>query len=90
MFDMNFINDVAKQFSDKLPPEAKKFKKELDKNFRVVLQSVFSKLNLVTREEFDVQKGVLEKTRAKINRLGKNITELEKYLPKSKTKKKSK
>lgn len=87
MFDMNFINAMAKQFSDKLPPEAKKFKKELDKNFRSVLGSVFSKLNLVTREEFNIQKGVLAKTRAKINLLEKDLVQLEKHLPKSKTKK---
>lgn len=90
MFDMNFINDMAKQFSDKLPPGVNKFKKELDKNFRSVLQTVFSKLELVTREEFNVQKGVLAKTRAKIKLLEKHITELENHLPKAKLKKGSK
>jgi BMFP domain-containing protein YqiC len=87
MFDMNFINDMAKQFGDKLPPGVNKFKKELDKNFRTVLQSVFSKLDLVTREEFTVQKGVLAKTRAKLTLLEKHVAELEKHLPKSKPKK---
>ncbi len=90
MFDINFINDLAKQFSEKLPPGVNKFKKELDKNFRTVLQSVFSKLDLVTREEFNIQKGVLAKTRAKISLLEKHVVELEKHLPKPKSKKKSK
>lgn len=90
MFDINFINDLAKQFGDKLPPGVNKFKKELDKNFRTVLQSVFLKLDLVTREEFNVQKGVLAKTRAKISLLKKHVAELEKSLPKSKPKQRRK
>ncbi len=90
MINIDSINDMARQFSAKLPPETKKFKKELDKNFRAVLQSVFSKLELVTREEFNVQKGVLAKTRAKLNILEKTITELEKHSPKTKVKKKGK
>jgi ubiquinone biosynthesis accessory factor UbiK len=90
MLDMNFINDLAKQFSEKLPPGVNKFKKELDKNFRTVLQSVFSKLDLVTREEFNIQKGVLAKTRAKISLLEKHVVELEKHLLKPKAKKRIK
>lgn len=87
MFDMNFINDIAKQFSDKLPPGAKKFKHDLDKNFRAVLQTVFTKLDLVTREEFNIQKSVLTKTRAKINTLAKQLKQLEAHSPKAKLKK---
>jgi ubiquinone biosynthesis accessory factor UbiK len=84
MFDSDFINDVTKRLSDCIPPNLSKFKKDLEKNFRVVLQSVFSKLDLVTREEFNVQKGVLLKTRAKLNLLEKQIAELETHLPKAK------
>jgi BMFP domain-containing protein YqiC len=87
MFDINFINDIAKQFTDKLPPGAKKFKHELDKNLRAALQSVFAKLDLVTREEFNIQKGVLTKTRAKISVLAKQLDQLEKHLSKNKIKK---
>ena len=90
MLDIDSINDLSKQFRDKLPPGVNKFKKELDKNFRTVLQSVFSKLDLVTREEFNVQKGVLAKTRAKIRLLEKHVLELEEHLPKPKAKKKNK
>ena len=90
MFDMNFINDMAKRLSDSLPPGLSKFKKDLEKNFRAVLQSVFAKFDLVTREEFNVQKGVLTKTRAKISLLEKQVTELEKHLSKTKPQKRSK
>lgn len=56
MFDTKFIEDTVKRLTESLPPGLNKFKKELEKNFRAILQSVFSKLELVTREEFDVQK----------------------------------
>lgn len=87
MFDMNFINDITKRLSDSLPPGLNKFKADLEKNFYAVLQSVFSKLDLVTREEFNVQKGVLTKTRAKLSILEKHVTELEKQLPRPKARK---
>ena len=61
--------------------------KDLEKNFRAILQSMFAKLDLITREEFDVQKKVLTKTRAKINALEKQVVHLEHHLSKSKPKK---
>lgn len=84
MFDMNFIDDAVKRLSESLPPGFNKFKKDLEKNFRAILQSMFAKLDLVTREEFDVQKKVLAKTRTKINALEK---QLENHFSKSKAKK---
>lgn len=87
MFDTKFIDDTVKKLSESLPPGLNKFKNELEKNFRVILQSIFAKLDLVTREEFDVQKKVLTKTRIKINTLEKKITYLENHLAKSKNKK---
>jgi ubiquinone biosynthesis accessory factor UbiK len=87
MFDTKFIDDAVKRLSESLPPGLSKFKKELEKNFRAILQSMFAKLDLVTREEFDVQKKVLTKTRIKINALEKQIAYLENHLAKPKSKK---
>lgn len=87
MFDTKFIDDTVKRLSESLPPGLSKFKKELEKNFRAILQSMFTKLELVTRDEFDVQKKVLTKTRVKINALEKQINDLENHLPKPKIKK---
>lgn len=87
MFDTKFIDDTVKRLSESLPPGLNKFKKDLEKNFRAILQSMFAKLDLVTREEFDVQKKVLTKTRIKINTLEKQIAYLENYLTKPKSKK---
>jgi hypothetical protein len=51
--------------------------KDLEKNLRAVLQSVFSKLDLVTREEFDVQQAVLLRTREKLEALEAKVAALE-------------
>ncbi len=52
--------------------------KDLEKNLRAVLQGVFAKLDLVTREEFDVQQAVLLKTREKLEALETRVAEMEK------------
>ena len=51
--------------------------KDLEKNMRALLTQGFAKLDLVTREEFDVQTQVLERTREKLSALEARITELE-------------
>ena len=52
--------------------------KDLEKNLRAVLQSVFAKLDLVTREDFEVQQAVLLKTREKLEALEARVAEMEK------------
>lgn len=51
---------------------------DIEKNLRAVLQSVFTKLDMVSREEFDVQTEVLVRTRAKLEQLEARLAELEK------------
>lgn len=51
--------------------------KDLERNVRAVLSSVFSRLDLVTREEFDVQREVLLRTRERLNELERKVAELE-------------
>ena len=51
---------------------------DLEKNLRALLQSAFSRLDLVTREEFDVQREVLARTRAKLQELEAKLAESEK------------
>jgi BMFP domain-containing protein YqiC len=51
--------------------------KDLEKNVRAVLSSVFSRLDLVTREEFDVQREVLLRTRERMNELERKLAEIE-------------
>lgn len=82
MLNPNFIEDMVKRLSDAIPPTFQAIKSDMERNFRAVLQSTFAKLDLVTREEFDAQVGVLAKTRAKLEALEKHITVLEAQLVK--------
>ena len=52
-------------------------REDLEQNFRSVLRASLNKLDLVTREEFDVQEAVLAKTRAKLEALEKQVKALE-------------
>ena len=77
MFDPKAIEDIAKRLSDSVPASFSNLKEELEKNFHAVLQSALGTLDLVTREEFDVQKAVLAKTRSKVEEMEKRVAEME-------------
>lgn len=51
---------------------------DIEKNLRAVLQGIFAKLDLVTREEFDVQQAVLLRTREKLDALETKVADMEK------------
>ena len=80
MFDPKSIDDIATRLSDAIPPGFSSLKDDMEKNFRAILQGVFAKMDLVTREEFEVQKGVLAKTRSKLEDLEKRVAEMEQQL----------
>ncbi len=84
MFDSKFFDALSKKLTDVLPDSFHDAKKDLEKNFHSVLQSAFSKLDLVTRDEFDVQTKVLSKTRLKLEELAEKIEELEEEKKKKK------
>ena len=54
--------------------------KDLEKNLRALLSNAFSRLDLVSREEFDVQREVLARTRAKLAELESRLAELEQHV----------
>lgn len=80
MLNTDFIDNLVKHLSDAIPPSMQAVKADLERNFRAILQSILAKFELVTREEFDVQVGVLAKTRAKLEALEQEILVLEKEL----------
>jgi ubiquinone biosynthesis accessory factor UbiK len=80
MFDPKSIDDIASRLADTIPAGLQNLKEDLDKNFHAVLQSALGKLDLVTREEFEVQKAVLAKTRSKLEDLEKRVAELEQHV----------
>ena len=71
------IDKLAKMLAEELPQSLKSVRDDLEKNFRSVLQSGLSKLDLVTREEFDVQEAVLQRTREKLEALVARLEQLE-------------
>ena len=78
MLEPRFFDDLARRLANALPTGVKEFQEDVEKNLRAVLQASLSKLDLVTREEFDVQARVLARTREKLDKLEKTITALEK------------
>ncbi len=83
MIDPKVFDDMARRLADSLPSGLKVLREDLQKNFRAIIQSVLGKMDLVTREEFDVQTQVLARTRAKLEQLEQEITELESKLQES-------
>ena len=77
MIDPPTFDELTKRFVEALPPSVRQFQVEMEKNLHAALQATFAKLDLVTREEFAVQQGVLARTRAKVEELEKQVAELE-------------
>ncbi len=74
------IDDLARRLFEGLPEAARAMRRDIESNFRAVLQSSLGKLDLTTRDEFEVQTKVLERTRARIEQLELRIVTLEKRL----------
>ena len=77
MFDPKAIDDIANRLAGAIPPGLNNIKDDLEKTFQAILQGVLGKLDLVTREEFEVQKLVLAKTRSKLEDLEKRVADIE-------------
>lgn len=77
MVDGKTIDELARKLADAVPPGMRGLRDELQNNFRAVLQSAFAKLDLVTREEFELQQAVLARTREKLDGLIARLAELE-------------
>ncbi len=74
------LDDLARQLAENVPKNLRSLGDDLQRNFKALLQSGLDRMELVTREEYDVQKAVLERTREKLEALEKRLNELEKSL----------
>ena len=74
------IDDIARRLFEGLPESARTLRRDIESNFRAVLQSTLGKLELTTRAEFDVQTRVLERTRTRVEELERRLAELEQRL----------
>jgi BMFP domain-containing protein YqiC len=71
------IDEIARRLLESVPPAFRSVQQDLEANFRSVLRASLGKLDLVTRDEFDAQLKVLERTRSKLEALEKKVEELE-------------
>jgi BMFP domain-containing protein YqiC len=77
MFDPKILDDLAKKLSDAIPKPVRDFEADIHKKFRVVLESAFAKLDLVTHKEFAAQAKVLARTREKLDDLERQLEALQ-------------
>ena len=80
MVNVQTIDELAQRLAALVPPGLKEARDDLTKNFRSALQSGLRELDLVTREEFDVQRCVLLRTREKIEELEQQVANLERAI----------
>ena len=72
--ETRFLDELNKKVSDLIAASPAK---DVEKNLRALMSSVFSRLDLVTREEFDIQQEVLKRTREKLDQMEARVAELE-------------
>lgn len=75
--DPTVIDDLARRLYESVPDSVRGFQADIEQNFKAVLQTALDKLDLVTREEFEVQTGVLKRTREKLKALERRLEDLE-------------
>jgi len=80
MIDLRQIDDLARRLSGLVPPALREGREEMQENFKAALQAGLAKLDLVTREEFDVQRAVLARTRGQLDDLRALVDRLEAQL----------
>lgn len=76
MIDAKKIEDIAKQIGNAIPPQLRQFADDVEAKVKQVLQSKLAELDFVSREEFDVQRQVLLRTREKLEKLEQQLAAL--------------
>ena len=76
MIDLAQLDELARRLSSLVPPGLREGREELHQNFKSVLQAGLGKLDLVTREEFEVQRAVLARTRERLEALERDLSDL--------------
>lgn len=77
MIDSKSFDDLARRITDSLPESVRALQKDVEKQVRSTLHQGFERMDLVTREDFDVQTALLERTRARLRELEARVAALE-------------
>jgi BMFP domain-containing protein YqiC len=78
MLDPKKLEELARQLSEAVPPGVKSMAEGAEAKVKQILQAQLSRLDFVSREEFDIQSQVLIRTRGKLEALEARLAELEK------------
>ncbi|MDH5393781.1 MAG: accessory factor UbiK family protein [Gammaproteobacteria bacterium] len=78
MIDPTILDQLSKRLSDSVPDSFKLLQNDLEKNIKASVQAVFRDMDLVTRDEFDIQAALLARTREELKQLEARLAELEK------------
>ena len=73
-------DDFVRQFLKLLPDDLRHVRQDLEKNIRTALHAAFARMELITREEFDIQSDLLSRTRQLVEELEEKVTVLERKL----------
>ena len=76
MLDPKLFDDLAQKLFSTLPTSLQNIEKDIQQKFKEVLQATFTRMDLITREEFDVQCKVLARTRDKVEQLQEQVNQL--------------
>ncbi len=85
MLDPKQLDDLAQRLASAMPKGIQMLQEDINRNLRASLESGLSRLDLVTREEFDVQSAVLARSREKLAGLETRLVELERLLATNRT-----
>lgn len=78
MLDRHKLDEIANMISNALPDGVRHLRSDIEKNIRTALIAAFKNMDLVTRDEFEIQKKVLERTREKLDAIEAQIAAFEK------------
>ena len=86
MFDPKQLDELARKLAEALPPGVREMQKDMERNFRAVLQSALNRMDLVTRDEVDRLTDMLVRTRGQLDVLEERLSALEGSQPETGTK----
>jgi BMFP domain-containing protein YqiC len=75
MINLVKIDEIVTRLTDALPPGASQLREDIESRFRTVLKNTFEKMDLVSREEFEQQKALLERAQARLEALQRQLDE---------------